>query len=417
MKVFNYLTISILFAFISVGVMSCSDSEEQSSGDIRSTLQQYKWEYRTSDEPLVDDDYQWGIFDDYVITLYFVSDYECVIRYFRKHFDTDDGTSYERDAQTVRYTTQGSKVILETSAYTELEFVFNGGSLVGKNSVYTKEAISSSDREWIDENFMHIEPNEDESKSVAFKGLKEVTCMNEIGGAKSVIGNFQCDEFGRLIYYRHRDWTMRYEYSNNMIISKYSDFDSSYDWAEEKNTYTLTNGLITSFTMERNGTNWNNYKQTYRIKYDNNKRITQIVRADAVGDVVIYKWNSAGNIYETNTYYYDELSNIDTYEYYSSLTQIPTASNTEDLLDAYFGLDFFLLIQGYFGKSIPKNNLKSSYKKKVGAANGNMIPYDRDNYKYSFDVEGRCSQQTHDYEYLYSDRKYKSTYVYTFNWE
>lgn len=161
MKVFNYLTISILFAFISVGVMSCSDSEEQSSGDIRSTLQQYKWECRTSDEPLVDGDYQWVILDDYVITLYFVSDYECVIRYFRKHFDSDDGTSYERDAQTVRYTTQGSKVILETSAYTELEFVFNGGSLVGKNSVYTKEAISSSDREWIDENFNHIKSDQE----------------------------------------------------------------------------------------------------------------------------------------------------------------------------------------------------------------------------------------------------------------
>ncbi|MBQ9093181.1 MAG: hypothetical protein IJY03_04210 [Prevotella sp.] len=161
MKTISYITISILFALVGISIASCSGSEEQSSGDIRSTLQQYKWECKTSDDPLVDDDYQWVILDDYVITLYFVSDYECVIRYFRKHYDSDDGTSYERDAQTVRYTTQGSKVVLETSAYTELEFMFNGESLIGKNSVHTREAISSSDREWIDENFVHIKSDQE----------------------------------------------------------------------------------------------------------------------------------------------------------------------------------------------------------------------------------------------------------------
>ena len=160
-KTVNNIVFSILLMIIGIGFTSCSDSEETSSGDIRSALQQSKWVCRTSDEPLVGDDYQWIITDDYEITLYFVSDYECVIKYFRKHYYSDDGTSYENDAQTVRYTTQGSKVVLETSDYTELEFMFNGGSLIGKDNVYTKEAISYSDREWIDENFNHIKSDEE----------------------------------------------------------------------------------------------------------------------------------------------------------------------------------------------------------------------------------------------------------------
>lgn len=128
----------ILFVLLGILLPACSSDDEPSSNSTAMSIQQYKWVCRTSDEPLVDDDYQWAIFDDYVITLYFVSDYECVIRYYRKHFDTDDGTSYTRDSQTVKYTTQGKNIILDYRITPRLNLYMVASSCLARISYMRK---------------------------------------------------------------------------------------------------------------------------------------------------------------------------------------------------------------------------------------------------------------------------------------
>lgn len=397
---------------------SCSNNEP-SSNEISTSIQQYKWVCRTSDEPLVDDDYQWAIFDDYVITLYFVSDYECVVRYHRKHFDTDDGTSYENDSQTVKYTTQGRNIILDYSNYTETEFVYNGEFISSTNSVYEKEAITYSDREWLEENFKHIELEPDASTSKAFMGLKEICDGN---WNSIVFGNPQCDENGRLTYYKtHIDSNTRYEYSGNTIICKRG---TEYQCASQK-IYTLSNGLITSFVEQLyDEDEVVSYTRYYTIKYDSNKRIIQIINDNGEGDYYSktyynFKWNSSGDLYESNIVHYketEEPSYITTYEYLTSTAQMPGMILTgySSLYCAFsYDIDAILVMEGYFGNSIPKHNLKSMYE----VMYFNQKPYERYNWTYNFDSKGRITKVTQVYEDLYHNGKDNTTKVFTFKWE
>ncbi|MBO5155967.1 MAG: hypothetical protein J6C05_02360 [Prevotella sp.] len=170
-KIYFLLT----FVLIGLVITSCSDSDEPSSDDISSILKEYKWVCKTSDNPMFDDDYDWVILDDYVITLYFVSDYECVIGYYRKHTDSDDGISYTRDAQTVRYSVQGSTILFENSDYTEFEFTFTNNGLISQNSLFAKASISTSDREWIAENFEHIQSDQEISD---YNNIKKMVLEN-----------------------------------------------------------------------------------------------------------------------------------------------------------------------------------------------------------------------------------------------
>lgn len=405
-----------LFLLLCVALTSCSKEDEPSTNDTSLNIQQYKWVCRTSDEPLVDDDYEWAIFDDYVITLYFVSDYECVIRYFRKHFDTDDRTSYTREAQTVKYTVQGNKIILDYSDYTETEFEYKGDFLASKNFIYEKDEITYSDWEWIDENFKHIELDPDESTSQAFNGLKEIYADTWGGVA---FGNPQCDDSGRLTYYKSMfNRNMKYEYSNNRIISK-SGYSDSY----EQNTYTLTNGLITSFVRESFDEDGLRYTDYYTIKYDNNKRIIQIVSDDEKGTKYSktfynFKWNSSGDLYESNYIINDESkepSYIYVYEYLPSTAMIPCMIMGGNELWCAFNLniDPILVMEGYYGNSMPKHNLKSRYAEMVFGSH----PYERYNYSYTFDSKGRTTKLTQELEDLYGNGKSDETKVFSFKWE
>lgn len=407
----------IIIALFGILLTSCSnDDNEPSSNEISMSIQQYKWVCRTSDEPLVDDDNQWAIFDDYVITLYFVSDYECVIRYDRKHFDTDDGTSYVHDSQTVKYTIQGNNIILDYSDYTETEFVYGGESISGINLVYEKEELTYSDREWLEENFKHIELDPDESTSKAFMGLKEIYDITWDGIA---FGNPQCDEEGRLTYYKAKfNRSMRYEYSGNTIISKCGT-ENGY----EQNTYTLSNGLITSFVRQSYDEDELRYTSNYTIKYDSNKRIIQII-SDMQEDnyrskkYYNFKWNSLGDLYESN--YVDdeeteEPSYIYIYEYFSSTAQTPCMIMGGNELWCAFNLniDPILVMEGYYGNSMPKHNLKSKYAVMVF----NQKPYERYTWSYNFDSKGRITKVTQELEDLFENGKDNETKVFTFKWE
>lgn len=401
---------------MSIVLSSCSNENEPSSQDISLNIQQYKWVCRTSDEPLVDDDYQWAIFDDYVITLYFVSNYECVINYFRKHFDTDDGTSYERDAQTVKYTIQGNNIVLDNSNYTETEFTYGDDFLSSKNFVYEKEEISSSDRDWINKNFKHIELEPDESTSEAFKGLKEIYADSWGGVA---FGNPHCDNMGRLTYYKAMYYrNQRYDYSENTIISKsgYTDYD-------KVNTYTLNNGLITSFVSQLFDGERLKLTSYYTIKYDNNRRIIQIVSDDGKNSrysktFYNFKWNSQGDIIESNTIYYNEESTpsyIYKFDYLSSTAQIPSMIMGGNQLWCAFNItiDPILVMEGFFGNSNPRHILKSRYAEMVSIT---PKPYERYNWIYSFDSKGRITKLTQEYEDLYDNGKDDEKQIYTFKW-
>lgn len=412
---FNWLTV-LMAVSISLNFAACSSDDEPSSDETAMNIQQYKWVCRTSDEPLVDDDYQWAIFDDYVITLYFVSDYECVIRYYRKHFDTDDGTSYTRDSQTVKYTTQGKNIILDYSDYSETEFVYGGEFISSKNFVYEKEEITYSDREWLEDNFKHIELDPDESTSKAFKGLKEIYADTWGGVA---FGNPQCDDDGRLTYYKAMfNRNMRYEYSGNTIISKCGT-----EYGYEQNTYTLTNGLITSFVRQSYDEDELRYTDYYTIKYDNNKRIIQIISDDREGSYYSktyynFKWNSSGDLYESNYVNYDESNDPSytySYEYLSSSAQTPCMILGGNELWCAFNLniDPILVMEGYYGNSMPKHNLKSKYAVMVF----NQKPYERYNWTYNFDSKGRITKVTQELEDLFDNGKDDETKVFTFKWE
>ncbi len=186
---------------------------------------------------------------------------------------------------------------MDYSDYTETEFVYGGEFLSSKNFIYEKEEITYSDREWLEENFKHIELDPDESTSKAFIGLKEIYADTWGGVA---FGNPQCGEEGRLTYYKAMfNRNMRYEYSGNTIISKCGT-----EYGFEQNTYALTNGLITSFVRQSYDEDELRYTDYYTIKYDSNKRIIQIISDDREGNYYSktyynFKWNSSGDLPES----------------------------------------------------------------------------------------------------------------------
>lgn len=407
--------LSLISLVCCLAICSCgSDDDEMLAKDASINLQNYKWVCRTSDEPLIGDDNQWAIFDDYVFTLYFVSDYECVIRYLRKHFDTDDGTSYERGAQTVKYMLSGNNIILDRSDYTDTEFIYEGDFLSSGDLIYEKEELIYSDMEWIDENFKHIELDPDESTSTAFKGLKEIY-DNSNSWEGIMFGNPHCDEKGRLTYYKTKfDRNKKYEYYNNTIISKIGK-DNEYI----QNTYTLTNGLITSFISQSYYEDQLEYTFSYDIKYDSNNRIIQIICCQFSSKTTYnFKWNSSGDLYESDICYsYDggEPSYIHTYEYLPSDAQIPCLylGSGELLCPFNLSIDPILVMEGYYGNSIPKHNLKSIY---TEMSKYNK-PYERYNWSYSFDSKARITRIVQEYKDLYDNGDRDRMEFFTLKWE
>lgn len=165
------ITLSTLLIFVSFS--SCSGNDSDSPDQISSTLQQYKWVCENSDDPLIDDDYEWAIFDDYETTLYFVSDNMCVIRYYNDHYDTDDGHTYDTDVQTTKYEIRDGMIYLEESRNTPTTIKFEGSRLIASGRSYyegasfdvemtfEKETITSDERSWLN-NIVDQTPSQDE---------------------------------------------------------------------------------------------------------------------------------------------------------------------------------------------------------------------------------------------------------------
>ena len=129
-----------------------------------------------------------------------------------------------------------------------------------------------------------------------------------------------------------------------------------------------------------------------------------------------YKWDDAGNIYrsEYRNYNEEKPSYVYTYDYLPSKTKFPSMIHRNEMVCPYYGyIDPILLIEGFYGNSIPQNNLRSIY--------GEMVSYnhpnDRDDYSYLFDSKDRIIKLSHEYEDIYDNGKDNFTNTYIFSWE
>lgn len=241
--------------------------------------------------------------------------------------------------------------------------------------------------------------NKDDANNL-MKGLREIYSETTyLGGSKDVMfQNPEYDKQGRLTYYEiHNefdfDFYIRYEYQKDKIIFTSSGFYKGGEvYHNEKITYTLEKGLITSYQYSSDD-------KPCSIKYDDKSRIVQI------GDNRFFSWNSAGDLYE------GKYGGLMVCKYMSSLAQMPAIwESSTSLVDACFHLDLFLLMQGYFGKSIPVHNLKS-WDDYIQGNLDNL--FEKCDYTYSFDSKGRCIKQTLNDEMSGN----KTTTVYTLKWE
>lgn len=77
-------------------------------------------------------------------------------------------------------------------------------------------------------------------------------------------------------------------------------------------------------------------------------------------------------------------------------------------------IDPILVMEGYYGNSMPKHNLKSKY---AIIGSSDPKPYGRYNWSYSFDSKGRIKKVTQEFEDLYDNGKDDATKIFTFKWE
>lgn len=70
-------------------------------------------------------------------------------------------------------------------------------------------------------------------------------------------------------------------------------------------------------------------------------------------------------------------------------------------------------MEGYYGNSMLKHNLKSKYTVMVF----NQKPYERYNWTYNFDFKGRITKVTRELGDLFDNGKDDETKVFTFKWK
>lgn len=145
-KILSYALLLALAMMTGFAVSSCGgDDDEVDSSGLAATLQQYKWVYKNFDDIYGDD---WVLADQETITFYFVNDHECVLYYYRRTYDTDDGTSYTLDGATLTYELKGNNIIIYGSdLVSKLNFSYSDGYLLANDgSMLEKQTITSDDR-------------------------------------------------------------------------------------------------------------------------------------------------------------------------------------------------------------------------------------------------------------------------------
>lgn len=212
---------------------SCSGDEDGTdSSGLTATLQQNKWVHENFDDLYGDD---WVLSDQETTTLYFVNDHQCVVYYFRKSYDSDDGTSYTRKGETVTYSVSGSIITISSSQYTASRtLTYTQTALTDQNGgVYERQSLSSSDNDIINKYYRNTD----------FQDLDDV--INENISVTSEYSNFA----------HHVE-----------ITTKLSKLYPSNDI-----TYGVEYGY-SSYQYERSfGTNGNSYSEEVSVCLDNNE--------------------------------------------------------------------------------------------------------------------------------------------------
>lgn len=353
MKLRNFLLL-LLGLVSSLAFSGCKD-DEASGDNLSSALQQYKWVCEYSDHSV-----EIGLSDYYTITLYFVNDSECLVRNYHKRYDVDSSPHYssEEECETIQYAVNGDQITFSKSKFIQYNEAYSYivSAIYWHDFLYEKQAITSSDQSYINE---HYTPRPTPSpEGMSFMGLKAVGDTNY----------FKCDKLGRLVAYGTDGKISRtYEYSNNRIVSKSGDGVS--EWI-----YQLENGLVTSWTYSKNKDIW----YTVYVKYDSDKRIIQTTEVEDDEDIhQLYKWDKSGNLYEGGGFKYEYLSSKCVFPLYFT--------NMEHL---QLNIDGVLVLEGYFGNSIPRNNIKS----RSSSAFDDPSKIIRKSYNYQFDSKGRPTE-------------------------
>jgi len=144
-KVLNRALLLIVLA-IGLSTASCGgDGEDVDASELGTTLMQGKWVSKNFDDIYGDD---WVLADQETTTLYFVNDHECVVYYFRRSYDSDDGASYTRKGETVTYEVSGNNITLYGSNLLATGgFTYSSGSLLdGYGSMFERQTKSSDDQ-------------------------------------------------------------------------------------------------------------------------------------------------------------------------------------------------------------------------------------------------------------------------------
>jgi len=148
----KFLNFALLLTVLAVGfaMTSCGgDDENEGNGntqEVTTSLQNYKWVNKNSDLSFGDD---YVTTDQYTTTLYFVNDHQCIVYFHRKNSDTDFGTSYTNEGETVEYSVNGNTVTIGSSQYTSSRYLsFSSTGLTDQNgAIYEKQTMSSQDRD------------------------------------------------------------------------------------------------------------------------------------------------------------------------------------------------------------------------------------------------------------------------------
>lgn len=251
---------------------------------------------------------------------------------------------------------------------------FNGKSMILKTESGTIESYTLSEN-----TIVEPDPKDDQT---SFMGLAEIYNEEE---NRSYFCNPKCDSEGRLIYYENKYRsskdpiaTTSYEYFNNKIETTYKIGSII-----RKSTYYLTKGLITSFVLDLD-----DFVEIGEIEYNNNKQINNAkidVALHNLSEIYNFTWDSTGDLSEsTNNSYCFE------YEYGSTLTAIPCMKAVgSDVYPYYYSFaDPFLLMQGFYGNSIPKHNLKKIDRTGKGTSTAYQVQF-----KYTLDNNNLVTKQ------------------------
>lgn len=147
----NRLLLIMVVAVCNMAFTGCSSDsdgyENVGSSELTGILKSNKWITRDASFGEGDNNHAW--LDVETTTLYFTSDYEGIVYWTQKDYDTDLGNSRTNDYVNFTYTVSGNKVTITTEKNYTNNLTYSGKYLVEGSSIYEKSPMVSSDYEWL----------------------------------------------------------------------------------------------------------------------------------------------------------------------------------------------------------------------------------------------------------------------------